>query len=393
MKNVAIIIQKLNGGGAERTASNLSISLKDHYNVHLIVFDGRDISYPYEGTLHDLKLPPVDGKVGKVLNVYKRVSAIKKILKEEKIDCAISLMDGANLVNILSKKNNKVITSVRIQMSKSDDSGSKKAVALRKKLMHRIGKKSDMVVALSKGVEDDLHVNYDIPLKKLVTIYNPCDCKKLKTLAEKNTVQLERGNAIVTMGRLTEQKGQWHLIRAMSAVKKQIPDVKLYVLGEGELRKPLEKLVTDLDLTENVKLLGYIEAPHACYKYCDCFVFPSLFEGLGNVLLEAMAFDMPCISADCYSGPREIIAPGTDMKEKLDKIEYAEYGILTSVCSGENFNGEDPLTKEEEQLAEAIVAMLQDEQLRKKYAEKSHQRIQDFTPEKIAEDWIKVIEA
>ena len=99
MKNVAIIIQKLNGGGAERTASNLSISLKDHYNVHLIVFDGRDISYPYEGTLHDLKLPPVEGKIGKVLTVYKRVSAIKKILKEEKIDCSISLMDGANLVN------------------------------------------------------------------------------------------------------------------------------------------------------------------------------------------------------------------------------------------------------------------------------------------------------
>lgn len=393
MKNVAIIIQKLNGGGAERTASNLSLSLKDHYNVHLIVFDGRDITYPYEGTLHDLQLPPVKGKVNKILNMRKRIRAVKKILKKEKIDCAISLMDGANMVNVMAKGKNKAITSVRIQMSKSDDTGTKKAANLRNKMMRHIGKKSDYVVALSKGVEDDLHLNYGIPREKLVTVYNPCDCTKLKSLAEKNTIQLPRGNALATMGRLTEQKGQWHLIRALKLVKEQIPDVKLYVLGEGELREPLEKLVTDLDLTENVKLLGFIEAPHACYRYCDCFVFPSLFEGLGNVLLEAMAFDMPCIASDCYSGPREILAPGTDMKEKMDELEFAEYGILTSVCStGGSFNAEDPLSKEEKQLAEAVIMMLKDEKLRQKYAEKSRQRIQDFSPEKIAQDWIQVIE-
>ena len=395
MKNVAIIIQKLNGGGAERTASNLSISLKEHYNVHLIVFDGRDITYPYEGTLHDLQLPPVKGRAGKILNMYKRIRAVRKILKNEKIDCAISLMDGANLVNIMSKRNNRVITSIRQHMSKLTVNPAGMNKKMQYKSMQLIAKKSDCVVPLSKGVEKDLHDTYGFPYEKMVTIYNPCDYQKLREMTEKKekALTLEKGNALVTMGRLNKQKGQWHLIRALTMVKDQIPDVKLYVFGEGELREPLEKLIKELDLEENVKLLGYVEAPHAYLDDCDCFVFPSIQEGLGNVLLEAMAFGMPCVSADCPSGPREVLAPGTDMKEKLDAVEYAEYGVLTSVCSGGSFNAEDPLSKEEKQLAEALVTMLTDEQLRKKYAEKSRQRIQDFSPEKIAQDWIKVIES
>lgn len=394
MKNVAIIIQKLNGGGAERTASNLSLSLKDHYNVHLIVFDGRDITYPYEGTLHDLQLPPVKGKVKKLLNMRKRVSAVKKILKKEKIDCAISLMDGANLVNIMSKRDNRVITSIRQHMSKLTVNPAGVNKKMQYKSMQLIAKKSDCVVPLSKGVEKDLHDAYGFPYEKMVTIYNPCDYEKLRemTSQKEKTLALEKGNALITMGRLNKQKGQWHLIRALTLVKKQIPDVKLYVFGEGELRAPLEKLIKDLNLEENVKLLGYVEAPHAYLDDCDCFVFPSVQEGLGNVLLEAMAFGKPCISADCPSGPREILAPGTGIKEKLDEVEYAQYGVLTSVCSGGNFNAEDPLSREEKQLAEAIVTMLMDEELRKKYAQMSRQRIQDFSPEKITRDWIKVIE-
>lgn len=395
MKNVAIIIQKLNGGGAERTASNLSISLKDHYNVHLIVFDGRDISYPYAGMLHDLKIPVAKGTLSKFVNMYKRIYAVKRILKQEKIDCAISLMEGANLVNIWARGEHKVITSIRQHMSKLPGYHEGNENKLKMRAMAITAKESDCVVALSKGVEKDLHDNFGYAMEKMVTIYNPCDYEKLREMTAKKqkVLVLEKGNALVTMGRLNRQKGQWHLIRALSLVKEQIPDVKLYIFGEGELRQPLEKLIADLQMEENVKLMGYVEAPHAYLEDCDCFVFPSIQEGLGNVLLEAMAFGMPCIAADCPSGPREILAPGTDMQEKLDAVEYAEFGVLTSVCSGENFNAEDPLTKEEKQLAEAIIAMLADEKLRKSYAEKSRQRILDFSPEKIAQDWIKVIES
>ena len=100
--HVAIIIQKLNGGGAERTASNLSIFLSEYCDVHLIVFDGRDLAYPYAGVLHDLQLPAINGMKNKVINLFKRVRMVKKLKDEYQIDHSISLMDGANLVNVLS---------------------------------------------------------------------------------------------------------------------------------------------------------------------------------------------------------------------------------------------------------------------------------------------------
>ena len=385
---VAIIIQKLNGGGAERTASNLSLFFKDCCDVHLIVFDGREITYPYAGTLHDLKLPAVDGKANKLINLQKRVAAVKKLKKEYNIDYSISLMDGANLVNVLSCVGDKVITSVRIQMSKSRNATEGIGGLLDRKIMQFVGEKSYRVVALSKGVENDLRDVYGVPSERLVTIYNPCDYSVLQKNAEENNIQLEYGNALITMGRLTDQKGHWHLIRAINEVKKSIHDVKLFILGEGPLEESLKELTTDLGLEENIHFLGYVKAPHACFKFCDAFVFPSEFEGLGNVLLEAMAFGLPCISTDCYSGPREILAPGTTVKEQLEEIEMGEFGILTSVGGKGEFDATSPLSVAEMQLAEAICLILKDTGLNQHYHKKSLERREAFTPEKITADWM-----
>ena len=391
MKNIAIIISKLNGGGAERTAANLSMFLKELYNVHLIVFDGRDIAYTYAGTLHDLHMPAKDGLFNKLITFFKRVNVVKAIKKEHHIDYSISLLMGPNLVNILSCVNEKVITSVRNQMSKSRNPAKGIGGFVEERLMRFIGNKSYKVVTPSIGVENDLKVAYRISADKLITIHNPCDYEMLFKKAEKNSIILESGYALITMGRLTEQKGQWHLIRAVSEVKKTFPDVKLYILGQGQLEERLKCLVKELKLENNVKFLGYVEAPHACFKYCDVFILPSEFEGLSNALLEAMAFGLPCISTDCYSGSREILSPGTNIKERLDNIEMCDYGILTSICGPGEFDATSPLTKAELQLVEAIKIILNDNDLRMHYRVKSLERIKDFSPQRIAEEWRAIL--
>ncbi len=387
MKNIVIIVPTLNGGGAERTAANLSMFLKESYNVHLIVFDGRDIAYPYAGTLYDLHMPSKDGLFNKLITFFKRVNVVKTIKKEHHFDYSISLLMGPNLVNVLSYVDEKVITSVRNQMSKSRNPAKGIGGYVEEKLMRFVGNKSYKVVTPSIGVENDLKAAYGIPADKVVTIHNPCNYEILFKKAENNSIVLETGHGLITMGRLTEQKGQWHLIRAIAEVKKTIPDIKLYVLGEGQLEERLKCLVKNLSLENNIKFLGYVEAPHACFKFCDAFVLSSEFEGLSNALLEAMAFGLPCISTDCYSGSREILNPGTNIKEHLEDIEMCEYGILTSVCGMGEFDATSPLTKAELQLVKAIELLLRDSELKKHYHRKSLERIADFTPQKITADW------
>lgn len=388
-KNIAIIVPKLNGGGAERVASNLSLELSEYYNVSLIVFDGQNQTYPYGGELIDLKLPPKKNLWGKFRNLITRVRVVRKIKKDHKIVCSISLMDGPNLVNVLSKGKDKVITSVRIFMSESRKSNLRNT----RLIMRLIALGSDRIVSLSHAVKKDLINNFKVDENKIAPIYNSCNVERLLALSRENNSEIEKNAAlsIVTMGRLTNQKGHWHLIRAFKKVLESYPETELFILGEGELLSDLKKLTKDLGIESHVNFPGYIKNPHAFISNCDVFVFPSLFEGLGNVLLEALACGKACVSSDCNAGPREILAPNSIIDKKTHTIEKAEYGILVPVCDGGFKQELEPLSTNELCLAEAIVMLLKDKELRESYEQKAIERAQDFDSGKITESWVTVI--
>lgn len=389
MKNIAIIITKLNGGGAERCASNLSIELSKKYDVKLIVFDATNMTYPYGGELIDLNIANSDGVWSKVTNVIKRVKKVREIKKKYKIDCAISLLDGPNIVNVLSSCGEKTIVSVRNMLSHEPMS------ALRKKLVRFTSTHSDVTVSLSEMVKHDLIHYFGISKNKITTIYNHCDAQLLKSLCKDNPVGINTDpNRVnyVTMGRLNKQKGQWHLIRAFQKVVKEFPNAHLYIMGEGELEQQLKDLISELHLEKSITMTGYIKNPHGIYSQCEVFVFPSLFEGLGNVLLEALAFDMPIISSDCEAGPREILAPNTDLLTKATDMELAEYGVLVPVCDGKHFNATEPLTKEEECLANAMIYLNNNQEVKNSYIVKAKERMKYFDKQFIMDEWVKVIE-
>ena len=387
MKNVAIIITKLNGGGAERCASNLSIELSKKYNVTVITFDGTNMTYPHGGELIDLGICDSNGFFHKALHVIKRARKIRAIKKKYHIDCAISLLDGPNLVNVLSACGEKTIVSVRNMLSHEPMSG------LRKMLIKYTSMHADLTVSLSEQVKQDLVNSFDIPEETITTIYNHCDAQLLRKLCQETALQVDPNKVnYVTMGRLNKQKGQWHLIRAFGEVVKIIPNAHLYIMGEGELEQQLKSLISELKLDESITMTGYIKNPHGILKQCEAFVFPSLFEGLGNVLLEALAFDMPIISCDCEAGPREILAPGTDLRVKAKSVELAEYGVLVPVCDGAHFNPEDPLTEQEKYLAEAMIYLYDHPDVRKGYTVKAKERMERFDKTCIINEWVSVIE-
>ena len=385
MKKIAFIIQHLANGGAERTVSNLSLAFKDEFDVSLIVFDGKHRTYPYGGKMFDLNTPPAKSVLGKMLNIVKRISRTRKIRKQEKFDCVISFMFGANFVNVLSKCGEKTIISERNYISAY-------GIGLYNQSRVRfMVSRCDKDVALSKMVAYDLIHNFGIPESKVETIYNPIDIERISGLSAQPCSYVFREGCfyIVTVGRLVKQKGQWHLIKAFSEFHKTTPNSKLLILGDGPYKSKLEKLATELNVQNAVDFLGFVENPYSYLGRASCFVFPSLFEGLGNALIEAMACQVPVISYDCLAGPHELIAPNTDISKSAKGVEWHECGILVSPPSNE----EDMTTNIEQcdyNLAKALTELAQKPDLAREIVNNATNRIQKFLPNAILNDWRKL---
>ncbi len=373
MKNIAILVPTLSKGGAERVAANLSLALAECHRVYLIVHDGREVTYPYAGELIDLNLPPANSRCGKILTLLKRIRAVRRIKKQYGIDISISHLPQSNYVNVFSRRRDRVITYVH----------SMQGSRLREKLVSML---SDRMICVSECVRKQVTERYGVSPKKAMTIYNFCDLNPPQP-QEKTPSEL----VVATMGRLSQAKGQWHLIRSMKAVMEQVKKpVRLLVIGDGEKRQSLEKLAQDLGIADQVTFAGFQREPWDLLQQADVYVSSSLWEGLPMALVEAGRCDLPIISTDCDAGCREILAPDTPVDKKTQEMEFAQWGILIPVCNS-GTESQLELTGEEEVMAEAITKLLTREDLRKDYGEKARRRSEDFRAERIMAQWESLI--
>lgn len=385
---IAIIVPSLAGGGVEKVAAELSSYLAKNNEVFFILFENKEIVYPFSGKIIRTNTPSKKNLFMKMINSLKRIRIVNKIKKRMSFDLTISFERNANLVNLISKKREKIIVSEH--SIKITDSIYFK---IYKWFYEHLYKKSDAIVVPSMGMKEMLMDNYKITGENISVINNPINEKRINHLISKNcndndVFSNKEDFYIISAGRLDFSKGYWHLIKAFSIVKKEIKNSKLLILGSGNQREDLVKLIESLDV-DDVSFLGFRENPYYYFYNSNLFVASSIYESFSNVIIEAMACGLPVISTYC-SGPKEILDPGSDLKTISEKIHLGSYGVFVPP-----FNSEEdvfaPISDSDKNLADAILFVMKNENIIKEYREKSIERSKDFYLDKIMKKWEKIL--
>lgn len=398
LKKIGLMISTLNSGGAERVVAHLSHILQEKYDVHVILFEDTYLEYECGGTLHSLDVPAREGsgaavKVGILL---KRISALRKLIRRERFSCVISFMDSPNFVNLLTRvRGCRRVISIR-NYSALENSRSRLG-RLTDRAMKLLYRSADHVVTVSRLIEKDFRESYRIPAGRISTIYNPF---RFEDVARLESVPLTGEDAaffgghfvFLNVGRVTHQKGGWHLLRAFGAVREAHPEARLALVGEDWSEGRLTKMISDVGLTDAVLLTGRTRNPYQYMARAQCYVLCSLFEGFPNALVEAMACACPVIAADCRSGPREILFEEPDLSDTAQTVVEADYGLLVPPLEMAEDWTAGPLTEGEKQLAAAMERMLTDPAYAAQAGKRAQERSRDFGCEVCAARFERVIE-
>lgn len=383
-KKIMILVQTLTGGGAEHVAADLSIGLSQYYEVTLVVFSKSTNEYPHCENAIYLNLKG-NNILSKVITVFRRIYRVHKLKKQYKIDCTISFLSNADIVNVFSSLKDKRIVSIRANLENSHGN----LPSIMQKIVFMA---SNHIVSLSEGSRISAARRYKIPDRKLTVIYNACNIKsQLQTETNDLSINCD-GKVIVSLGSMRHQKGQWHLIKAFNLIHNVQPDVHLLLLGDGAYREKLTQLVSILDLEKYVHMPGFVSNPYMLMSKCNLFVLSSISEGFSNSILEAMSCGLPVVCSDCHYGPREIITPSADPLKTVEEVVYGEYGVLVPPFDNSPIDIALPPNKQEMQLADAILELLGNDELRQTYVKCGLDRIRDFSTEKNCEMWHTCIE-
>ena len=219
----------------------------------------------------------------------------------------------------------------------------------------------DLIIANSEKIKDDL-TSVGVDTNKIKVSPNGIDYQWISEISPKNE-ELD----ILYAGRLIEHKNVDVLIKAINIVKKEIPDIKCGVIGDGPERERLERLSKDLGLENNVKFFGFLEKSEdvlAYMKSSKVFILPSTREGSPVTAVEANACGLPVITVDHPNN-------GT-----VSLIKEGENGFICEL--------------NEESMAEKIVLLLADESLRSQMSKRSVEHAKRYDWNVITRDLEKI---
>lgn len=407
-KKILLLTPHLTFGGAERV-------FHDHgeqfarlgHQVTECLFDQKVIAFPTQNALISLDVPGRPGVPGKLRTFWERVRRTVQIKRETGAQVCISHLEGADYLNLLSKGTERVILC--IHNSKRHDPNIQGAVGWLRRavLMPRLYQRADKIVCVSRDLRQELLDTFGLPSEKVVTINNFFDVEGIARKSREPLTAAEEAvfadnPVLLASGRLGPEKNQLALLPVLAELHRRgqhRQQSKLVLLGDGPVRPQLLAKCQELGLRAwqaedghpfgpgyDVYFLGFQTNPFRYLARATVSLLPSLTEGFPMALCESMACRVPMAAADCPTGPREILAPQTLAGQYAAAPEWAEFGLLLPILTP----GE-ALPAAVSQWADALSTLLDDPGLRRRYVAKAHERVQDFAPARIMQQWEAVL--
>lgn len=297
---IAIVLNSLKSGGAERFGSQLSKMLTNSgYEVFVIVITD-NIDYAFSGKLFNVEKQSINSF--KLIKKVSKAILIRKYLKENKINLVIDnkprnwflrdfifnklIYKGFEKIYIVQNYNTKNYIPVNVSLAKFLYNDAKK------------------IVCVANEIEDKLKKIYHF--SNLITIHNTFD-------AQNNSIEIKKPKHLpekylLFFGRLEEQSKNFSLmLQAFQQSRIIDENFKLVLLGNGPDLDLLKKKVESLQLNDSVLFIPYVPNPHEYVKFARFSVLTSHYEGFPLAILESLSLGIPVVAVDCKSGPSEVI--------------------------------------------------------------------------------------
>jgi glycosyltransferase involved in cell wall biosynthesis len=247
-----------------------------------------------------------------------RIRDMARVLEERKIEL---IYDRTFHMALISGGATRLRPTPRISTIVSDPpsvlkSFNEKFLWMKRRLLRRSYREASLVATVSEGVRQSAAAYHRLPLEKFHVFPNMFDLDAIK---QKAAVPVPEGyeritdkQRIVAAGRLTDAKAYDRLNEAMRILRdeQQRTNLELLIVGAGELEGALRQQIESSNLSDSVKLTGYLDNPLPLVKSADVFCLSSRFEGSPNSLVEAMLCGIPSVATDCPHGPSEILEEG-----------------------------------------------------------------------------------